>query len=208
MSTAAEDIGFAPLITGAAPVMWRSDCRAPRCWRRPTAFVLGASVALLTALMRLAAGSLPIARNFAPFDPWWKRRTARAAILARARKWRLAAPEFRALGKTLGDMADSIARTQASLGSSERQLRLLAENSTDMILLVQPGGRRVYASPAAANYGLRPEEMLGVTTLDAIIRGSRHSGGTEILSRHRGDDLHLSHAPQGRSYVWVESVSR
>ena len=79
------------------------------------------------------------------------------------------APEFRALADTLGDMAKGIARAHADLASSESQLRLLAENSTDMILLVREDGRCLYASPACrALLGYSPEEMLKISSKDAI----------------------------------------
>jgi len=83
-------------------------------------------------------------------------------------KWQ--APEFRALGQTLGEMAKSIAGAQAKLAESERQLRLLAENATDMILRVRSDGRRLYVSPACRTLlGWEPEEMLQISTMKPFI---------------------------------------
>lgn len=207
--------GFAPLITGGgsglmvAVGLSRATVLAQADWR----VVLGASVALLTALMAAwAAWQFADRTQFRAIRSLVETaaRLGAGDLGARAQMAPWQAPEFRALGKTLGDMADSIARTQASLGSSERQLRLLAENSTDMILLVQPGGRRVYASPACRKLlGYEPEEMLGVTTLDAIhpedqgileeLKSYRVTEATTFTYRMRRKD---------GSYVWVESVSR
>jgi len=207
--------GFAPLITGGGSGLMVAVglSRAAVFAEADRRLILGVAVALLTALM--AAGAAWLFADRTQF------RAIRSLVDAAARlgagdlgaraqmaPWQ--APEFRALGQTLGEMADSIARARASLSSSERQLRLLAENSTDMILLVRPGGRRVYASPACHKLlGYTPEEMLAINTLDSIHRDD--AGFLESLKPYSiGDAQTFVYRMRRKdgSYVWVESVSR
>jgi PAS domain S-box-containing protein len=52
---------------------------------------------------------------------------------------------------------------------SEARFRLLAENSIDMILLVDRDGKRVYVSPSCRPMlGFEPEEMLRLNTREAL----------------------------------------
>jgi diguanylate cyclase (GGDEF)-like protein/PAS domain S-box-containing protein len=131
-------------------------------------------------------------------------------LAARAHMAMWQAPEFRALSKTLGDMADSIAVAQADLRVSESRLRLLAENSTDMILLVKHGGQRLYASPACRKLlGWEPEEMLQISSETAI-----HPEDVGFLksplaySEDETTTLTYRMRRKDGSYVWVESASR
>ena len=98
----------------------------------------------------------------------------------------------------------------ANLSASERQLRLLAENSTDMILIVRHDGKRVYASPACRTLlGWEPEEMLQISSRQAI-----HPEDIGFLedSESRGDERPTTYTyrmlRKDGSYVWVESMSR
>ncbi|MEO8038501.1 MAG: PAS domain S-box protein [Betaproteobacteria bacterium] len=53
-------------------------------------------------------------------------------------------------------------QVQAALQENEAQLRLLAENSNDLIFQLSPGGLVEYASPASTNLlGLQPKDLVG-----------------------------------------------
>ena len=207
--------GFAPLDVGdgADLVVAVGLSRASLMAAADRRLILGFSVAVFTAL--LAAGAawfigdrmqlrairslVEAAKKLGAGDL-----TARADMAA----WQ--APEFRALADTLGDMAKGIARAQTNLASSERQLRLLAENSSDMILLVREDGQRLYASPACrAMLGYEPEEMLKIASKDAI-----HPDDAAVLQERRkwqeGDPPVATYRLRRKDgkYVWVESVAR
>jgi len=91
---------------------------------------------------------------------------------------------------------------------SERQFRLLAENSLDMISRTKPDGFRIYVSPAyKTTLGYEPEELLGNKEIfihpdDAHVLESfwntltlQNSSGT-ITFRTKHKDGH---------YIWIES---
>jgi diguanylate cyclase (GGDEF)-like protein/PAS domain S-box-containing protein len=207
--------GFAPLPTGGeagltvAVGLSRAAVLADADWR----LIVGIMVALATALVAAVAAWLFADRTQlrairSLVDTATKLGAGDLAARATMSAWQ--APEFRALSKTLGDMAERIALAQANLSASERQLRLLAENSTDMILVVRADGQRVYASPACRTLlGWEPEEMLKISTGKAI-----HPDDVGFLQDRRayGDDQPSTFTyrmlrKDGR-YVWVESVSR
>ena len=72
------------------------------------------------------------------------------------------APEFRVLGSTLNDMAAAIELAQKNLQESETQLRMLADNATDMIFKLDLDFRRTYVSPACRDIlGYEPSELIG-----------------------------------------------
>jgi diguanylate cyclase (GGDEF)-like protein/PAS domain S-box-containing protein len=77
------------------------------------------------------------------------------------------APEFRTLGSTLNEMAAAIALAQKDLQDSEANLRLLADNSTDMIFKLDLDFRRTYVSPACREIlGYEPSELIGKSPAD------------------------------------------
>jgi diguanylate cyclase (GGDEF)-like protein/PAS domain S-box-containing protein len=76
-------------------------------------------------------------------------------------------PEFRLLGSTLNNMAHSIAVAQKTMLHNETELRLLADNATDMIFKLDLDFRRVYVSPASREIlGYEPEELIGKCPAD------------------------------------------
>jgi diguanylate cyclase (GGDEF)-like protein/PAS domain S-box-containing protein len=207
--------GFAPLQTqgGAMLVVAVGLSRAAVLADADRRLELGALVAVLTAIVAAGAAwffadrtQLSAIRSLVATAT----KLGAGDLTARAEMAAWQAPEFRALSKTLGDMAKDIARAQADLSANERQLRLLAENSTDMILIVRHDGKRVYASPACRTLlGWEPEEMLQITSRQAIhpedvgFLEERDSRGAERPTTYTYRMLR-----KDGSYVWVESVSR
>ena len=103
-------------------------------------------------------------------------------------------------------------RSEAVVRDSERQYRLLADTSTDLIVQLGPDLRRVYASPASqALLGYEPREMVGQHPRDlphpddwpaveaalASIAADGHAPPYAFRARHK----------DGR-YVWVEAHGR
>ena len=112
--------------------------------------------------------------------------------------------------QSVGRDIDKRIAAEHRLKESEARYRLLAENSTDMILLVRRDGTRFYASPACrALLGYEPEEMLLISSKEAI-----HPDDAGFLEDQRAysDNEATAHNYRMRrkdgSYVWVESVSR
>ncbi len=100
-------------------------------------------------------------------------------------------------------------QAERKIEESERQFRLLAENSIDMISRVKPDGTRIYVSPAyKATLGYEPEELLGkrdnfMHPDDAHLLGSLWNAltpenySTRIAFRTKHKDGH---------YIWIEST--
>ncbi|HEX2865381.1 MAG TPA: PAS domain S-box protein, partial [Deinococcales bacterium] len=91
------------------------------------------------------------------------------------------------------DLSD-LRRKDAALREREAGYRLLAENSTDMIVRLDAESRFIYASPAALGVlGYTPEELLGTLAIECIVEDDR----AEVLASVRGA------AAAGRSDVAV-----
>ena len=208
-------VGFAPLDVGDGSELMVAVglSRAQELGAADRRLVVGFSVALLTAF--LAAGAawfvgdrmqLAAIRSLVEAA----RKLGAGDLAARADMAAWQAPEFRALADTLGEMAKGIARAQANLASSESQLRLLAENATDMILLVREDGKCLYASPACrALLGYSPEEMLKISSKEAI----HPEDAASLYDRRKLGEGDLPTATyrlrrKDGGYVWVESVWR
>ena len=102
-------------------------------------------------------------------------------------------------------------QAERKIEESERQFRLLAENSIDMISRVKPDGTRIYVSPAyKATLGYEPEELLGKR--DDFMHGddahllkslwnalTPENYSTRIAFRTKHKDGH---------YIWIESTVR
>jgi len=102
-------------------------------------------------------------------------------------------------------------QAERKIEESERQFRLLAENSVDLISRVKPDGTRIYVSPAyKATLGYEPEELLGkrddfMHPDDAHLLESLWNAltpenySTRITFRTKHKDGH---------YIWIESTVR
>ncbi len=130
-------------------------------------------------------------------------------LTARARMEAWQAPEFRALSQTMNRMAIAIEAAQTNLKEREQQLRLLADHSTDMIIRVREGGKRLFVSPACHKLtGWEPDEMLRLSSQDMIhpadiayVTDPRLFGETPFVFAYRM--LHK----EGH-YLWVEGAAR
>ena len=99
------------------------------------------------------------------------------------------------------------------LKSSEEHLRLLAENSSDLITISDTGGRFTYVSPSSLQLlGYRPEELIGVTGYEII-----HPEDREFVRR----DLHEPFLQDQRlrrgvfrlvrktgGFIWIDTIAR
>ncbi len=95
------------------------------------------------------------------------------------------------------------------LQASEARYRFLAENSTDMILLVDPDGRRLYASPACRKLlGYEPEETIAMR-LNEAIHPDDAPRVLPILAASPGDTtLTYRLRRKDGNYVWVETTGK
>jgi diguanylate cyclase (GGDEF)-like protein/PAS domain S-box-containing protein len=205
--------GFKPLAEGCSQIMLAVGLsRAVILADADQRLMRGVTFVLLTALAAAyAAWLLGDRTQLRPISALVEtaRRLGGGDLTARTDMATWQAPEYRALGQTLGEMAQSIAGAQAKLAESERQLRLLADNANDIILRVRGDGRRLYASPACRTIlGWEPEEMLKISTMEAIhpddvgvleyLRKGSHGPRSSIYRLRRKDG----------TYVWVESMLR
>ena len=210
-----EVFGFAPLDAGGGSGLMVAVglSRAAVLADADARFALGIALALVTALA--AAGLAWLLGDRTQHRAIRSlvdaaRRLGAGDLRARASMAGWEAHEFRTLSNTLGDMANGIATAQASLSESEHQLRLLADNSTDMILRVRYDGQRIYASPACRSLlGWTPEEMLRISTFEAIHPEDRGLlKGRSAFSDGEAITLTYRMRRKDGSYIWVEAVSR
>jgi diguanylate cyclase (GGDEF)-like protein/PAS domain S-box-containing protein len=109
---------------------------------------------------------------------------------------------------------DERVRTEQRLHESESRYRFLAENSADLIVLVDCDGKRTYASPASkAILGYEPEEMLDIRSQDSIHPDDAERvldillDGPEDRTRTDRTMTYRIRRKDG-SYVWVEATGR
>jgi len=124
------------------------------------------------------------------------------------------------LSKTIVAILDVTAAREAqrdlataldALAESEREFRVLAENSTDMISRHSPDGTYLYASPAAATLlGYEPEELVGTSCYDYF----HEDDLAAIAETHAGNlavpDVQTVQYRIRRKtgeYMWFESTS-
>jgi diguanylate cyclase (GGDEF)-like protein/PAS domain S-box-containing protein len=92
----------------------------------------------------------------------------------------------------------------------ERSYRLLAENSTDVIMRIGPDSKRVYVSPSIRDLtGHEPEELLNGPHGELIHPDDRAMWAASLGHANAGI-AHLTHrmARKDGSYVWVETTRR
>lgn len=106
----------------------------------------------------------------------------------------------------------AVKASEQLLRQTSERFRLLAENATDMIMRVSKSGRRLYVSPACRRLlGWEPEEMLGISTRDALHPDDVASLADQWLRRFESDQaITLTYRMRRKDggYVWVESISR
>jgi len=118
------------------------------------------------------------------------------------------APEVRTLGSTLNQMAAAIALTQSQLRDSEAQLRLLADNSADMIFRLDVDLRRTYVSPACREIlGFEPSELIGTRPIDMAhpddVEGLTQSYRDLLAGKERATGINRLRHRDGH-WVWIE----
>jgi diguanylate cyclase (GGDEF)-like protein/PAS domain S-box-containing protein len=111
---------------------------------------------------------------------------------------------------SVGRDIDRHVAAERRLKASETAYRLLADNSTDMILLVRRDGTRAYASPAChALLGYEPEEMMAIGARESL-HPDDFPRVFECLSQSRDERATLTYRMRRKDggYVWVEAVAR
>jgi PAS domain S-box-containing protein len=93
---------------------------------------------------------------------------------------------------------------------SERQFRLLAENSLDMISRIKPDGTRIYVSPAyKTTLGYKLEELIGKNNNDFIHPNDAHvleSLRTILTHENPSTTVTFRTKHKDGHYIWVESA--
>lgn len=102
-------------------------------------------------------------------------------------------------------------RMQLALAESEAQFRLLAENSSDIIIRSDPNLNVLYASPACRNIlGYEPQELVGHPVLPLIHpEDTKHL--LDLLAAGTGETskpvtYRVLH--KNGKYIWLETVTR
>ncbi|BDA84271.1 hypothetical protein Sa4125_18130 [Aureimonas sp. SA4125] len=212
--------GVAPLLASdisdlmIAVGMARDDVLRPV---RLRAILVGSFVALALLVVFLATWWLGQLTQLKPIkhltDTSLRIGSGDFAARASLEPWQ--APEFLRLAETLDDMAVKLARgkeAEREVARSQARYRILAENTADLVTLIDSSGKRVYVSPASRDMlGYEPDEMLDMPpqalahTADLPILGKIKAtleAGTNVTNvqyraRHR----------EGH-YVWVEVSGR
>ncbi len=103
----------------------------------------------------------------------------------------------------------TLKETKRALADSEARYRFLADNSADLIMLVDGGGRRAFVSPACeAMLGFSPQEMLAMNTADTVHPDDADRVFDTLAARTRNQaELTLSYRMRRKDggYVWVEA---
>ncbi len=107
----------------------------------------------------------------------------------------------------------SEADRQRGLEERERQYRLLAENSTDIIARTTVEGQLLYISPACkALLGYEPADMIGRTYKEFAHEGDTTADGSEVRIgiAHTNDTYTYVHRIRHRDghYLWFETITR
>ena len=113
------------------------------------------------------------------------------------------------LGVLLLRQAGNLTTTMATLAASEREVRLLADNGTDVIMHIR-GGIRVYVSPASQTLlQYTPEELTGQPVGSMIHPEDRDAWGADqaLVGTGAGPARQATYRIRRRdgAYVWVEA---
>jgi len=128
-----------------------------RDYQAPRRLVANLSAPLISvALVQVAAGAAFVQRG----TPWQVvTLVASPFIVFRA---------FRTMQRNLVGANAQEREARAQLSASETRYRLLAERSPDIILRCDTAARIEYLSPAAANYGYDPAQLIGLDVRDLL----------------------------------------
>ncbi|MCK9581652.1 MAG: PAS domain S-box protein [Methanoregula sp.] len=103
-------------------------------------------------------------------------------------------------------------KAEQKVEESERQFRLLAENSLDMIGRMKPDYTHTYVSPAyTTTLGYLPEEIIGKRGQLFIHPEDAHtkeSGGNVLTPQNSSETIRFRAKHKDGHYIWVESTVR
>ena len=105
-------------------------------------------------------------------------------------------------------LADRVAQLEAALVESEGKLRLLAEYSSDAVLMADPHGVIEWASvPTTSAFGWRPHELVGRSVFDLVHPDdlARNATGVAEVLAGRPGILDGRMRMAGGDYRWVSS---
>ncbi len=106
---------------------------------------------------------------------------------------------------------EQLTTREAELQQSEQKLKLMADNTSEMIALSTPGGSILYLSPASERLtGYQREEMYGKSLVDFFHPDDldRLQVEAQVKVEKRDQELSLNHrflTKAGR-YIWLESI--
>jgi diguanylate cyclase (GGDEF)-like protein/PAS domain S-box-containing protein len=97
------------------------------------------------------------------------------------------------------------------LADSERRFRLLAENSSDLITSIDPGGVRTYVSPSCRTLlGYEPEELIGKRSIDILHPDDRDhiAQHLQAVREHGPASAEARFRHKTGAWVWLEMRGR
>ncbi|MGC8470587.1 MAG: diguanylate cyclase domain-containing protein, partial [Acetobacteraceae bacterium] len=139
-------------------------------------------------------------------------RIGRGDHVARPPPLAVTAPEFRTLGIRLADMAERLERAGVALRESEAHYRLLAENTTDVIIRLGPDLERLYVSPVCEElFGYTAAEMLARSFREDVLAEDAEMAATLVRgldASHPQVSLQERFRRKDGRVIWVESNIR